>query len=292
MRTFWASSIAAALAAAFIPALAAAAPAVSEISINGELAVSVKNFKVTQKASSAIYGRVSWGTAFIRLTIVTNGETLIKKSRGERATLAEIAEGDVLNVEGTLRGMSDTIGVDAALITDLSLERQREEFKGTVQVVDYAGDTFALVPDGSIDPITVAVGTSTQIRKGIRFIGIGSLNAGDKILSASGIFNYRTNTLEAQTVVVFQDMTIFQPRNFQGVLRSVSALASTTALVISVDGADYTVYLAPGAAILNTARRPAALSRFVAGDAVRFYGARRQDDLNAFDADTLRNLNF
>ena len=61
---------------------------------------------------------------------------------------------------------------------------------------------------------------------------------------------------------------------------------------IAVDGVDYKVYLGGQATILNKAKKPASLARFVEGDAVRFFGAVRQTNFEEIDADTLRDLNF
>ena len=139
---------------------------------------------------------------------------------------------------------------------------------------------------------TVRVGASTPIKKGARSVLFTDIAVGDKVLSVSGTYDYETGVLTATALEIFQDKTIFTPRNFEGTLKSISGTTLPATLVVTVAGTDYTVYLAKGASVLKKNRSAATLGRFVVDDAVRFYGAIRQANFTEVDAEVVRDLNF
>jgi hypothetical protein len=59
-----------------------------------------------------------------------------------------------------------------------------------------------------------------------------------------------------------------------------------------IDGTTYTVHLSAKTSVLNTAKKPANLVRFVVGDTVRLFGAIRKDSLTTIDAEVIRDLAF
>ena len=163
--------------------------------------------------------------------------------------------------------------------------------KGNVVSVSQESDSFVLKTVKG-NTITIETDIDTPIRKGARIIKVGDLEKGDTILSAKGIFDYGSYTMSAAAITVFQDKSVFKPRNFEGVLKNISGRELPTTLLVAVNGKDYTVYLGSKAEILNKNRKPIGLIRFVAGDIVRFYGAVRESDLSAVDAEVLRDMNI
>jgi hypothetical protein len=138
----------------------------------------------------------------------------------------------------------------------------------------------------------VQIGTSTVIKKGARTIYLSEILKGDKILSVDGAYDYKTNVLSATNIQVYQDKSVFLTRNFQGTLKSISGTSLPVTAVINIDGINYDVYFANGSTVLNNAKAPTSLSRFVVGDTVRFNGTVREMNLSQIDATVFRDLNF
>lgn len=271
------------------PALAADATA-STLSINADGLFTAKNLTVIQISGSAIYCRATWGDAFVRLTVLVNQQgssTPIVKNHGQAGTLGDIQVGDVLDADGRLALSSDSLNINAAHVTDHSLQVEQKTFSGTVQGVNGPAGTFIVAAKG-YGNVSISMAATSAITKGARTITVADLHPGDKVLSMGGNFNYTAGTLVADSVSIYQDPSVFVPRNFQGTLKSMNG----STLVVSVSSNDYTVNLAAGSLILSKNKDTAALSRFQVGDTVRFYGAIRKTDLSQIDANTLRDLNF
>ncbi|HEY4517486.1 MAG TPA: hypothetical protein VJI74_01185 [Candidatus Paceibacterota bacterium] len=263
----------------------------SELHITANGKFSAKNLVVIQKAGTRnFFCRATWGNTFVRVTVLAHDETKITKNHGEVATGTDIHEGDLLDVEGTLVVGGESLQLNATSIRDFSLEQEQKTLSGTVQSTDQANNSFVL-PNKTFGNTVVLLASST-IQKGARTITAGDVIKGNKILSAAGIYDYKTNTLSASHIEVFQDKSVFLPRNFEGKLKTLSGTALPITLSVTVGGVDYTVYLAAGGTILNKNRGAANLSRFVLGDTVRFYGSMRQTNLTEIDATVLRDLNF
>lgn len=271
----------------------AAGPA-SELHITQDGKFSATNVVVIQKAGSNLFGRVVWGNAFVRLTIVTTppgGPAQIIKKNGGSALVDEIQEGDILVVEGSLASGADSLLVNATKVKDLSLTKEPKVVSGTIKSVNSAANTFYLT-DKKLGVMLVKVDPMLTIAKGARTIAVGELVVGDKVLSAQGIYDYNDKTFIASTLEIYQDPSVFKARVFEGTLKSIGGTALPTTLTIASGGKDYTVYLASGASILNKARTSADLARFAVGDRVTLNGKIRATNLLEIDATTLRNLNF
>lgn len=272
------------------PAHAASLP--SEIHIKPDGTFSATNAVVVQKAGTNLFSRVTWGTVYLRLTIITtSGNTPVKitKNNGGVATVDDIKEGDILVVKGTLAPGADTLLINAATIKDLSLNKEPKTFSGTVKSVDYSG-SFVL-PHKTLGNVKVLVDRDTTITKGVRTIALGEVSPGDKIVSLSGTYDYDTKTLQATSSVVYQDKAVFSPKNFEGKLKSIGSTLPTT-LTVTVGKKDYTVYLAPTASVMSKSKAASTLQRYTVGDSVRFYGSIRQTNLLEIDSDSIRNLTF
>ncbi|MDO8551944.1 MAG: hypothetical protein Q7S01_00265 [bacterium] len=266
----------------------------SELHIKPDGKFLATNVVVTQKAgTSNFFSRVTWGNnVYVRVTILAKKDTAITKAHGEPASVNEIKEKDVLDVEGTLSSGEGVLIINATRIRDTSLQIESNTVSGTVVSVSPESSLFALANTKFGGTTTVLLATSTLIQKGVRTIGLGEISKGDKILSATGNYDYSKNIFSASLIEVYQDKSMFVLRNFEGKLKSVSATTLPTTLAVSVGGTDYTVYLAEGASVLNNRRWSASLTRFVAGDTVRFYGGIRQTNFSEIDATVLRDLNF
>ncbi len=267
----------------------------SEISIDVNGKVTAKNIKVTMipelGKSRFFYTRALWDKVFIRMTVLTNDATAITKQHGEKATVFDIKEGDIINVEGTLPDSADALNIQATKIVDTSLLVEEKDVRGTVTGINADSSSFIIKTlKGNI--ITVNTLGLTQITKGVRTISFSEILKGDNVTSVKGAFDYGTYTISATNVVVYQDKKIFVPRNFQGTLKSISGSSLPATLSVDIDGKDYTVYLSGKTTLINKARSSISLSRFVIGDILRFYGAVRQTDLSSIDAEILRDMNF
>jgi len=272
---------------------AAYAASPSDIHITPDGKFSATNVVVFQKSGKAnFFSRVTWGTAFVRVTILAHDDTVITKAHGEPATVDEIKDKDVLDVEGTLSSGDGALVINATRIRDTMLQVESKTISGTVASVNPDSSSLILSNNVFGATTTVKISPSTTIQKGVRTIVISDISSGDKVLSASGTYDYTTNTFTAVSIEIFQDKKMFIPRNFQGTLKSISGTTLPTTLTVEVGATDYIVYIAEGSDIWNIRRKPASLSRFVVGDTVRFYGGIRTTNLTEIDAEIVRDLNF
>ncbi len=282
------------LAFSLLPFLALAGVR-SEISIDANGKIVAKNIKVFMISepgkSKFFYTRALWDDIFIRMTVLTNDATTITKQHGEKATVFDIKEGDIINVEGTLPNSADSLNIQATKIVDLSLLRESKVTSGKVTSISGLPGSFSFLSNKGY-ALTIKIKPGMTITKGARTIQPSDISVGDKILSARGIFDYSTDILEVDTIDVYQDKGVFTPRNFQGTIKSISGTTLPITLSVTVGSKDYSVSLGEKSAVLNKAKEQTSLTRFVVGDTVRFYGIVRQTDLSAIDADTIRDMDF
>lgn len=279
-----------ALLAMFGPA-AALAETSSEIHLTPDGLFTAKRVLVVQKAGTNLFSRAKWGQAFVRITILVNKSTDISKNHGEKMTVADIKEGDILDVDGSLVSGADTLMINPTSIRDISIERESQTLAGTVDSVNRSELSFVL-RNSQFGSTKIILSASTPIKKGVRSIEFGDISIGDKILSASGMYDYTSNSLQADDVKVYQNKAVFKPRNFQGTLKSVSATTLPAMLTVTVGNMDYNVYLSDKSAVLKKNKGTVGLTRFVVGDTVRFYGSIREANLSEIDASIMRDLEF
>ncbi len=281
------------LLAMFVATVAyAASPSELRISPDGKFYAT--NVVVYQKAgTSNFFSRVTWGNnVYVRVTVLARKDTAITKAHGEPANVNEIKEKDILDVEGRLSSGEGVLIINATRIRDTSLQVESKTISGTVASVSPESSLLVLSNTNFGPATTVTLATSTIIQKGVRVIGLRDIHQGDRIPSAVGNYDYSKNVFSASLVEVHQDKSIFVPRNFQGTLKSISATTLPATLVIAVGNTDYTVYLAEGSSVLNSSKKSSSLTRFVAGDTVRFYGGIRQTNFEEIDAEVVRDLDF
>ncbi len=263
----------------------------SDIQVKPDGSFVGKNMVLMQRNEGNFFTRATWGQMFVRVTVISTGDTTFTRSYGESATVNDFKVGDLLDIEGKLSSGEGVLTVAPKNIRNVSLIRAEKQFTGTVSGTSVGDMTVQLLRKKE-GPTTLQLTSTTTITKGARTITLSDIQKGDTILSASGEYDYGKNVLKATSIDVFQDPSLFVPKNFQGTLKSLSASTLPTVATISIDGVDYTVYLGAKTAVLNTAKKPAQLVRFVVGDTVRLYGAIRKDTLTAIDAEVIRDLAF
>lgn len=281
---------AAVLALSLLMPLAASAEVFSQLAIGQDGSFSGKNLTIIQKSGGTIFARATWGKAFIRMTILTDASTTVAKEYGGVASVNDIVSGDVIDVGGALSSNAESIFLTATTIRDRALISEGKTIAGSVQSPNASAQTFALT-DPSLGAVTVSVSSSTDIVKGQRSIGFAELARGYKVLAGTGVYDFSTRVFAASSLTVYQDPSLFQPRNFQGSLTAMSTTSPAT-LTVQSGATTYSVYLSPNVSIVNKNRAASTLNRFVIGDTVRIWGALRKSDLTQVDASVVRDLNF
>lgn len=289
MKIFARAIIIVALALAALPAAAATLP---ELHIMTDGSFVAKNVSVYQKSGTTLFCRATWGNAFVRFTVFTSPNLVsaqVLRNHGGTTTVDEIEQGDFISIEGSLVPAADSLQINAKKIVDFNLNKEPKTVSGTIGKTTLGALTLVTKTLGTV---ALSFSTDTAITKGIRTLDPSQLVVRDKVLSASGIYNYASSTFAVSKMDVFQDKSVFKARTFEGTIRTISGAALPASLVVDTPNASYTVYLAAGAQVLNTARAAVNLSRFAVGDKVRFFGSIRQDNLANVDATIIRDLNF
>lgn len=265
-------------------------PATISISDKGE--VKVKNIVVFQIAGSTFFARTYWDQAFVRWTIRTNGDTNLVKRFGGNAKLSEISVGDVLNVDGSLLSGADSLNINATVIRDMTLEKEDGSFSGRVTRVDTSASSFVMTADSG-QAITIHMGSSVSVKKGVISIPLSKVNPGDVAIFVSGSYHEPTETIEATNVEIYQTPELFKRKNYQGILKSLGGSADLPAtIVVTIGGVDYSVVLDSKAQVLSANKKTKKLQRFVVGDTVRLYGAIREAEQTTIDVEIIRNLDL
>jgi len=265
-----------------------------EVHVNDNGSVSVQGARVEQVSGTTIFCKVYWGISFIRLTVRTNNLTSFEKRFGQSITVKEISVGDFISVTGDLFEGSNSLDVVAKKVKNWSLQTLEEGFSGTITELGTSTPTeLAYVLNSKTrGKITLLVASSTPVNKGSLVLGVNALGVGSKVTSATGVYNNLKKTLSVQTVRIYQDMTTFKPRNFEGVIKSIDGNALPLNMIVTVGGVDYTLPLVDGVSILNNKKEAFSIARFIKGDKVRFYGAIRETAPNIVDVTVLRNLSL
>lgn len=275
----------------FVVPGAAMADVVSELNINPTGLFSAKNLVVMQKAGTNIFARATWGQAFVRTTLLLNASTTITKKHGESAVAADIREGDRIDVEGALSSGAEGLIITVRTLRDHALLRDGKTLSGTIASVAGGNDTFIL-NNKTFGTTTISVPSSVSIVQGARTITTADLRTGQKVLIASGTYDYAANTLTVNVLEIYQDPSVFKGRNFEGTLERIDATTLPTILTVRVGGSLYTVYLSGSTSVLSKSKVPAKLSRFMVGDTVRLFGTVRKTNLAEIDAEVIRDLQF
>jgi hypothetical protein len=261
------------------------------VNISGDGSSVISGVKVMQLAGSTIFARMYWGDSYVRLTIKTNSNTKFYRATGEVTGLSEITEGNMLDITGSINSGSDVLTITASTIKNQSVQKKQNVFSGKVSGVDLPNNSF-LLNTTKYGIVTVKTNTTTQFIKGSRTLDLAHVVVGDTITKTSGDFDIPTNTLTANSVVTYIAPDYYKSKNFQGTLKEIGGTALPTTLQVLIDGKTYTVNVTANASILNKAKGPIMLNRFVVGDTIRVYGAIREVDEPIMDVEVVRNINL
>ena len=265
----------------------------SELIVNKEGSASVNGLRVLQRAGSTIFGRLYWGESYLRLSVRTNSMTVIKSRFGETISLADVHEGDIIGARGELLSGSTELSLLASSTVDYSYQKNHHQFEGTITGFSTSTPGFLLATSERV--LTVFVGTSTAVQKCTRHtVGETSLlSLGDKIVQLNGVYDRAGQTVEATDITSYFDNAILKPKNFKGVIQELpSGDALPQVLKAVIDDQTYTITIATSTKIMGKSKKPLALNRFVKGDHVALYGARKEAALTTIDAEIVRNLDL
>lgn len=263
----------------------------SEIHVTKDGKASVTSAKVMQSAGNTFFARLYWGDAFVRMTIKTNSSTKFIRATGEATTIAEIKDGDLLDVSGELESQSDTLTLVAASIKNSSVQKEQSVISGTVTALNPSTRQFTL-NNKERGFVTVNISTSTIFLKGSRTLDFDHVHIGDRITKTSGDYDIPTRTLAANSVATYVDQALYKPRLFVGKLIEAPTSAGTTLLKITISEIPFTVYLGSTTTIMRNNKSTTTLERFIKGDAIRLYGTRRELDDPIIDVEVIRNTNL
>ena len=264
----------------------------SEINIDKAGKVSIVGAKVMQFAGSTIYTRVIWDNSFVRLIIKTNSATSMTRFFGEDIKLSDVSVGNYISVDGALESGADSLSVIANSLTNLSDRTKQDGFSGIITAIDPSLKNFTFYTK-SQGFIKANISTNTSIILGSRTVDAAHLKLGDKIISTTGTFDYTTKTLDAQSMEIYIDTSIFKPRNYSGALKVAPGRDLPTTMVVTIKSTDYLVKLNADTQIINNRRKPLELSRFIVGDSIVFYGAIQENDSPIMDdVEIVRNASL
>lgn len=263
----------------------------SEIHVTKDGKAMISSAKVMQTAGNTFFARLYWGDAFVRFTIKTNSTTKFYRATGEATTIAEIKDGDLLDVSGELQSQSDTLTLIASTIKNSSVQKEQVTLSGNVTAVNMAMHQFTM---SSKDRgfVTVNTSTSTQFIKGNRVLSLEYVRVGDRITKTTGDYDIPTRTLSATSVTTYVDPALYKPRLFIGKLIETPGTATSTQIKVSIENIPFTVLMSSTTTILRSNRSNTTMERFIKGDTIRLYGTRKEIDDFIIDAEVVRNINL
>ncbi len=253
----------------------------------------LKGAKIVQIAGNNMFVKTSWGSAKINWVIVVSKDTTLSRRFGGVSTINEFSNDEYINVEGTMYGSGgDSLVIKAKSVKNWSKENEPGEFSGTIANFNPDKKSFVLIVSGAPN-VTVTAPAALTIKKGSRAISFLELRNGDRVISTGGVFNVIDRTLAVDRMEIFQEQSIFVPKNFQGTLKSIAGTSLPTTAVVTIEGKDYTIYLTQQTVIMNKLKEKALLQRFLIGDTVRLYGSIRKINLDEIEnIEVFRNIDL
>lgn len=256
------------------------------LTINENGRVVFQGAKVVSVEGGIINVTISWGgSASFSGVIKTDASTEFVRRGGGKGSLAEIASGHYVNVEGMLDTSASRPTVVAKIVHDWSLVKIDASPFGTISSIDAAAKTFMFKSQERGD-MKVLVTERTVVTKGSATTTFSALKVGD-ILTVSGSWDQSTNTLQANRIKIrVQDRRVFEG----GRLKTAYTGSSTPASIVVTFGRfDYTVNVSSDTGVLNSKWARVNLSDFKVGDHIRVYGA---SDGTIIDATVVRDVNL
>lgn len=274
----------------FVPIFSHSASSGSEVSISSDGSITAKSVKIMQIAGNTFFAKLSWGDSFIRITVKTNGKTKITNVMGEMIPVSEMKIDEVFNVKGTIEG-GQSLSVVATEVENASNTKKTGVYGGKIAKI--VGDTDFILSTKEFGDLNLHVKPNVMVKRGNRIVAPETLIVGDLVSNIAGVLNHTTKNLDADSITVYVDMGLYNPRNFQGILKSIKNNGNGNfELLVNINGYDAVVYTTEKTEVLNVKKGKMKLTRFNEDDNVRFYGARRETDGFFIDAEILRNLDL
>lgn len=273
------------------PLFALSAINTSELHILPDGSLTAKSVVVYQKVGGNLFCRVAWGETFIRMTVLVHPDTEITKKFGGKATIDDIKEGDTLEIAGVLSDGTGNMIVKAKKVKNLSVTTESKNISGTIAQINTASSTVTVAAKG-LGAVKVSLVPNGIIQKGVRTISFSELAVNDKVLNATGTYDFSTKTLSATLIEIFQDKKIFAPKVFQGAVTSLSGTEVPATFGFTSAGKSYTVYVSSSTKLTSKSKSVIALSRIAVGDRVSVSGSIKETNLSEITATAVRDLAF
>ncbi len=265
-----------------------------EVHITNNGKVLVRGAKVTAISGNVITANTLWGSA--NMVWVINSDTAKTKHVrrfGGSSTISEIAIGDFLSFQGVLvTATASPLTVDATIIKDWSNQKKNANFEGTVSSV--TGTSFLLATKKSGN-VTVNTTATTSIIKKIgdhnpEIAGVfADITVGSKI-QTSGVLNNLTNILDANKVVIKNQVAVIPAPQVVGVIKTIAGTTAPTTFVFTSGGIDYTAKVSATTTLFTNSNVATTLTSFVIGQNVQVFGTVNAD--LSIDSPSIKNLSL
>lgn len=257
-----------------------------KVDISGAKIVSISNSSTTLSVVT------NWGTASQTYTVDVSNASITRRY-GYQASFSELSVGDYVSVTGSIDKTLAGLVIRATTLQNHSIQKYTETKEGTVTAKNASALTVVLRPQGSFE-VTVQTTSTTTIQKQGVTASFADINAGSYIV-VNGTYNNATKVMTAASIRIVNNPAYQVSRNYQGTLKSItvgSGYRQPAVMVVTIDGVDYTVHIAGGAAVYAKNFTTTSLSNYLPGHTVRFYGQLRAYDVNVADATVVRDLNI
>lgn len=276
------------LASVFTPYLVSAG---TTVSIDADGKTTVAGLKVVQIAGPTLFTRMTWGDAYVRLTVKAGEKTEILRGTGEKTTVSEIVVGDVLNIDGVLESGGNTMTLIPKKIIDISIQKNQAVMSGTVTNVNISDNKVYFLTKKN-EVVTMLASSTILVQKGSRLIAPTSIVAGDKLTEVVGEYDRSTKTIVANKVTVYLDKSLYKAKQFKAKLVSIPTAENTAQMNVKIAGSTYKVQLSNDTKILNSLGKPTTFNRFDVGDDLVVSGARQESDDLIINATSVKNISL
>lgn len=241
------------------------------VAIDGKGEVRLADAKVTAVSTGTITLAVNWGSLTMPWTAQVDANTKVKAG-GDASSLAAIAVGDMVNIQGRLISTSPSMTVQAGMVVNQAAKAKLGSFFGTVTGTTSSTQSFTMTTEEK-GVQTVYVSASTKITKeGMAVVAFGDIRVGDRV-SVGGLWNNTQSTVQADRIKIFLNPRVLQT-TFVGTLRSVASSTLPTQITITAqNNLVQSVNINSDTAILDRNWAKASLQSFAVNDQIRVYGA-------------------
>ncbi len=240
---------------------------------------------------TALYTKLQWGLSVLRLTVRIDGDTKVIKKNGQGISPADIQVGDYISVDGEFIPGTTSFDVQAKNIKVWSIQTEGASYSGTITGTISGTSNFTL-DIGNGKTVILTLTPDVVITRGSLTVNSADIMVGKKITLAQGVLDQFTNVLTAYRIKIYEDMSLFTLKTFEGKIVSTAFANSPATMVVAVGDKNYTVTIGATTKILQRSRAPLALARFLAGDSIRFSGYIQESDHTLVKATAIRNMDI